>query len=65
MEQDDLLREVARKLGYTRLGGNVLSALEVGIRYAHDQEGITTGANGMYILTNDGTIRAESTLNSF
>lgn len=33
MGQDDLLRETANKLGYTRLGNNVLSALAMGIHY--------------------------------
>ena len=34
MGQEDLLRETANKLGYTRLGNNVLSALALGIQYA-------------------------------
>ena len=65
MEQDDLLRETANKLGYTRLGNNVLSALAHGIQYAQAQGGITTGANGTFILSNGGTARAEATLKSF
>lgn len=65
MGQEDLLRETAKKLGYTRLGGNVLSALAAGIRYAQSQGGITSGANGTFILTGSGTARAEATLQSF
>lgn len=62
MGQEDLLRETARKLGYTRLGGNVLSALDAGIRYAQSQGGITSGTNGAFVLTADGTARAEAAM---
>lgn len=65
MGQDDLLRETANKLGYTRLGSNVLTALALGIQYAQAQGGITTGANGTFVLTADGTARGEATLNCF
>ena len=65
MGQDDLLRETANKLGYTRLGNNVLSALAMGIQYAQSQGGITTGVNGTFVLSNGGTARAEATLQSF
>ena len=65
MGQDDLLRETANKLGYTRLGNNVLSALAMGIQYAQAQGGITTGTNGTFVLSNSGTARAEATLQSF
>lgn len=61
MESDDLLRETANKLGYTRLGNNVLSALKLGIQYAQKHDGITTGTNGTFILTNKGTAHAETT----
>ena len=50
MSQEDLLRETAKKLGYTRLGGNVLTALDQGIRYAESHHRITLGTNGCYIL---------------
>lgn len=59
MDQEDLLRETARKLGYTRLGGNVLSALTFGIQYAKSQGGISIGTNGAYVLSNNGMARAE------
>ncbi len=65
MGQDDLLRETANKLGYTRLGNNVLSALTLGIQYAQAQGGITTGTNGTFVLSSSGTARAEATLQSF
>ena len=64
MAQEDLLRETAKKLGYTRLGGNVLSALESGIRYAQYQGIITSGSNGRYILSDSGTARAEAIMQS-
>ncbi len=65
MAQEDLLRETAKKLGYTRLGGNVLSQLALGIQYAEGQGGITLGTNGAYALSPGGTARAEATLQSF
>ena len=65
MGQEDLLREAAKKLGYTRLGGNVLSALASGIQYAQDQEGILPGVNGAFVLSDAGTARAEDTMKSF
>lgn len=65
MGQDDLLRETANKLGYTRLGSNVLTALTSGIQYAQAHCGITTGTNGTFILTDGGTARAEAALENF
>ena len=65
MEQEDLLRETANKLGYTRLGSNVTSALDAGIAYARKHSLVTTGATGTYVLTEKGTARAEQTLGSF
>lgn len=65
MEQEDLLRETAKKLGYTRLGGNVLSALALGVEYAQSQGGITLGSTGTFVLSKHGTARAEATLQTF
>ncbi|MBD5101353.1 MAG: DUF3320 domain-containing protein [Subdoligranulum sp.] len=65
MGREDLLRETAGKLGYTRLGNNVLSALAAGIRYAQEQGGITAGVNGTLVLSDAGTARAQATLQSF
>ena len=65
MGQEDLLREIARKLGYTRVGGNVLQVLEEGLRYAAGCGRIALGTNGTYILSETGTVRAEQTLQSF
>lgn len=65
MAQEDLLRETAKKLGYTRLGGNVLETLADGIQYAEQQGGIITGSNGAYVLTDTGTARAEQTAQAF
>lgn len=65
MAQEDLLREAANKLGYTRLGSNVLPALAMGIQYAQTQGGITTGVNGTFVLSEDGMARAEAIRNNF
>ena len=65
MGHDDLLRETAGKLGYTRLGSNVLSVVALGIRYAEIQGYITTGSNDAWILTQEGTARGESVIRSF
>lgn len=65
MAQEDLLRETARKLGYTRLGGNVLSQLALSIQYAESQGGITHGTNATYVLSDGGTARAEATIETF
>ena len=34
LPDDDLIREVAKLFGYTRLGGNVEQAMRMGIEYA-------------------------------
>lgn len=60
MGLDDLLREAARKLGYTRMGGNVITAVTDGLRYAQAQGGIGLGANGTFVLSAGGTARAEN-----
>jgi len=65
MGQEDLLRETANKLGYTRLGNNVMSALELGLEYAQTLGGITLGTNGAFVLTNVGTARAEAIIKGF
>ena len=65
MGQEDLLRETAGKLGYTRLGTNVLSALELSIQYALAQGTVTSGTGGTLILTPLGNARAEATAESF
>ena len=65
MCREDLMKEAATKLGFSRLGGNVLSAMELGLRYAESQNGIDTSPNGNLTLTGSGTVRAEETLHSF
>ena len=62
MDKEDLLREAANKLGYTRLGSNVTSSLELGLSKAQMQGGITTGNTGAFVLTDVGTVRAETIL---
>ena len=62
MSEEDLLRETANKLGYVRLGNNVLYSLMSALQYAVEQDGITKGANGLYVLTSAGVSRAEATI---
>lgn len=64
MGEEDLYREGARKLGYTRLGRNVLSALELGLQHAMQQGGIATGKNAAYVLSDLGSARAETVVAS-
>ena len=65
MTRDDLIRETARKLGYTRLGGNVTAAMEAGLRIAEEQGNIAPNDTGMYLLTAPGTARAGEIIASF
>ena len=65
MGREDLLRETGRKLGYTRLGGNVLAALEEGIAHALARGWVARGDTGAYALTADGTARAERIVKCF
>ena len=64
MVRDDLIRESARKLGYTRLGGNVTAAMEAGLTCAKEQGHIALNATGMYLLTDSGTARANEIIAS-
>ena len=65
MTRDDLIRETARKLGYTRLGGNVTAAMEAGLRTAEEKGNIAPNDTGMYLLTESGTSRANEIIASF
>lgn len=65
MNQEDLLRETASMLGYTRLGNHVIAALTVAIAYAQQQGGILTGSNGAFLLSEEGTARGEAAMKSF
>ena len=51
MSRDDLLRETANKLGYTRLGSNVVACMNQGFSYAESRGTITTGTNGSIVLS--------------
>ena len=55
MGRDDLLRETASKVGYTRLGSNVLSSMNHGFAYAEAHGSITVSTNGMVIPAKNGT----------
>ncbi|MDI9497845.1 MAG: hypothetical protein QM270_05080 [Bacillota bacterium] len=65
MEKEDLYREAAKKLGYTRLGNNVQSALALGIQYAEQQGMINIGNHGSFVLSDDGTARAKAVIALF
>lgn len=65
MGQEDLLRETAKMLGYTRLGGNVLSVLALGIQYAQKCGRIEHSNNGTFVLTKNGMTFAEATVQNF
>lgn len=65
MNRYDLLRETANKLGYTRMGNNMIAAMELAIAYAQQQGGLMIGSSGIFVLSNGGTARAEETVNTF
>ena len=65
MSREDLLRETANRLGYTRLGSNVLSVLALGLDYAQGQGGITEGENGNFVLSEGGSARAATVRKNF
>ena len=50
LSQEDLVREAAKLLGYTRLGSIVVASFGAAINYAHDKQRIETGTNGNWIL---------------
>ncbi len=51
MPKDDLLRETANLLGYTRLGNNVISSVTAGIVYAVKTRKIVEQKDDYYVLT--------------
>lgn len=65
MVQEDLLRETARKLGYARMGGNLLSAIEAGIRCALSRDYVEAAGNGTLSLTEAGMDHVREILKSF
>ena len=65
MSTEDLIRETACQLGYTRLGSNVTAAMQQAIDYTRAAGFITTGPNGLMALTPEGTARAEAALRLF
>ncbi|MBR5479103.1 MAG: DUF3320 domain-containing protein, partial [Clostridia bacterium] len=62
MAREDLLRETSKKLGFARMGTNVVACLESALDYALAQNCITSAANGTLVLTEEGSTRAEKTL---
>ncbi len=55
MTREDLARETARKLGYSRMTKNVLAGVDVIITEAENTVLIEKSGNEAYILTNKGT----------
>jgi hypothetical protein len=51
LNQDDLIRESAKLLGYTRLGTAVTYLFSNAIRYAQWKNKITQGTNGNWTIT--------------
>ena len=62
MGPDDLVREAGKRIGYTRMGSNVAASLQSAIHYAEREKRIVRSSNGTYVLTNEGTARAEAVL---
>lgn len=62
MGHEDLIRETAKKLGYTRLGGNVNSSVAAALGYAEYTGLIIPSTNGAYILTPQGKEQAQTVL---
>lgn len=50
LSEDDLIREAAKLLGYSRLGNVVVSLFESAIRHANQKTRIELGTNGNWIL---------------
>jgi hypothetical protein len=50
MPKDELVRETANLLGYSRLGTNVISAINTGIEYAVKKGRITEQTNDYFVL---------------
>jgi hypothetical protein len=50
LPQGDLIREVARIFGYSRIGGNVEEVMKLGIDYALERK-LILNQNGRFILT--------------
>ena len=65
MVREDLIRETAKILGYTRLGGNVTAAMEAGLAHAEQMGSIALNPGGMYLLTESGTDRANQIIETF
>ena len=54
MSQDDLVREISKVFGYSRLGPNVVGAIQAGIDYALKNRTISV-ENGMVVLFENKT----------
>ncbi len=60
LSEEDLAREAAKLLGYTRMGSNVIPAVESAIKYAKFLYLIEQDNKGSFILTAEGKERAQA-----
>jgi hypothetical protein len=59
---EDLIRESAKIMGYTRLGSVVSQVFNNAIDYAKSQGRIELAANGKWILTSEGILREKQAI---
>ncbi len=59
LSEEDLAREAAKLLGYTRMGSNVIPAVKSAIKYAKFLYLIEQDAKGSLVLTTEGKERAQ------
>lgn len=62
MQEEDLIRETAKALGYARLGGNVSAAAASGVEYAAARGYVISGVDGGYLLSAAGREKMEHLL---
>lgn len=54
MQESDLIREGAKRLGYSRLGGNVMAVMKRGLDKARKRKLIEPTLNGSYKMSEEG-----------
>ena len=60
MSRDDLIRESARLMNFTRMTANVTAVFDAAIQYANARGFLSTDDNGNYKLSESGSEYAES-----
>ena len=58
--REDLVREAAKLLGFTRTGSNVTAIFDAAVDYAADLDRLSANAGGMLTLTDAGQAWYES-----